>query len=277
MTALSETALQGLVDRAEIGQLIASHARGIDRKDSDLLKSVYFEDATVDYGVFDGPAYEFCDILGQGQGESPVTLHRPTNTWIKLDGDKARAESYICAYMDNLGDDGHIQSLIGGRYLDSFERRDGGWKIANRTYVLDWNTNWAGTGTADESVPRAFETYGSHGAGDAGNQLLAAWQNGMNGTSGTGDGSVEIAADLAAKVEDLIARQEIHELIMAQARGIDRADEALLRSVWHPGATTDAGVFAGSADEFCGMILGATAGTLASSKTDWHHLNSEKY
>lgn len=260
MSDLSQAALQGLVDRAEIGQLIASHARGIDRKDSELLKSVYFEDATVDYGVFDGPAHDFCDILGQGQGESPVTLHRPTNTWIKLDGDKARAESYICAYMDNPGDDGHIQSLIGGRYLDSFERRDGEWKITNRTYVLDWNTNWAGTGTADEALERPFANYGAHGAQDPGNKLLDAWcaeiATGQNSDAGT----VDLSADLAAKIETAIARQEIHELIMAQARAVDRGDEALLRSIYHPGATVDAGIIEGSAEEYCGVIIEATAG-----------------
>lgn len=256
MPDLSKAALQGIVDRAEIGQLIASHARGIDRKDADLLKSVYFEDATVDYGVFDGPAYEFCDILGQGQGESPVTLHRPTNTWIKLDGDKARAESYICAYMDVPGDDGHIQSLIGGRYLDSFERRRGEWKLTNRTYVLDWNTNWAGTGTADESVPRPFANYGAHGAADPGNKLLDAWSREMGAPE---SGVTALSAELSAKAETAIARQQIGDLIMAQARALDRGDETLLRSLYHPGATVDAGIFEGSADDYCGMIIGAMA------------------
>ena len=36
-------------------------------------------------------------------------------------------------------------SVVGGRYLDRFERRDGQWKIAHRLYVMDWNINGAST------------------------------------------------------------------------------------------------------------------------------------
>lgn len=260
MAGIDEAALQSLVDRAEIGQVIAAHARGIDRCDAELLKSAYHSDGTVDYGVFEGPAHEFCDILGAGRGDDPVTLHRPTNVWVDIDGDTARSESYVTAYMDTPGADGHVQSLIGGRYLDSFERRDGTWKLTNRTYVLDWNTNWPGTGTAEPDHTSIFALRGSRKPDDPGSKLLATWQKDMAGNNGTGGESVEISGDLAAKAENAIARQEIHDLIMAQARGVDRGDEALLRSVWHPGATMDAGIFEGPADEFCSMIIGATAG-----------------
>ena len=30
------------------------------------------------------------------------------------------------------------ERLTGGRYVDRFERRDGRWRIAERTFVLDW-------------------------------------------------------------------------------------------------------------------------------------------
>lgn len=260
MAEIDEAALQNLVDRDEIGQIIATHARGIDRHDADLLKSVYHADGTVDYGVFEGPAHEFCDILGEDQGDRPVSLHRPTNIWATFDGDKARSESYVTAYMDTPGEDGNIQSLIGGRYLDSYERRCGTWKLTNRTYVLDWNTNWAGTGTADKAFVPIFKSYGAQGAADPGTRLLASWQKDMTASSGEGGENVEVSADLLAKAENALARQEIHDLIMTQARGTDRGDEALLRSAWHPGATIDAGIFEGPADEFCAMIVGATAG-----------------
>lgn len=29
--------------------------------------------------------------------------------------------------------------VVGGRYLDRLVRRDGGWLIAERLYVMDWN------------------------------------------------------------------------------------------------------------------------------------------
>ena len=38
-------------------------------------------------------------------------------------------------------DDGSIAGdLIGGRYLDEWEKRDGEWRISARKYVLDWKT-----------------------------------------------------------------------------------------------------------------------------------------
>ena len=68
---------------------------------------------------------------------------------------------------------------------------------------------------------------------------------------------MEISQSLAAQAEVAFAKSEVHDLIVAQARGIDRAEEALLRSLWHPGATVDLGsFFSGSAEEFCDWILG---------------------
>lgn len=40
---------------------------------------------------------------------------------------------------------------VGGRYLDRLERRDGAWAIAERTYVLDWNSNVDSTVDRDGS------------------------------------------------------------------------------------------------------------------------------
>lgn len=39
------------------------------------------------------------------------------------------------------------------------------------------------------------------------------------------------------KLEQLLARQEITDVVFRYARAIDRMDEALLRSVFHPGST----------------------------------------
>jgi ketosteroid isomerase-like protein len=59
----------------------------------------------------------------------------------------------------------------------------------------------------------------------------------------------------------------ITEVIHRFARGLDRADEDLLREVFHPGATDDHGVFAGSAEDFVAWVLPVMR-AMASS----HHL-----
>ncbi|MEM6683976.1 MAG: hypothetical protein AAF607_17205, partial [Pseudomonadota bacterium] len=55
---IAETvAKQGITDAL----MRSSH--GIDRQNVDVLKSAYWDDATVDYGLFKGAAMEFCDFL----------------------------------------------------------------------------------------------------------------------------------------------------------------------------------------------------------------------
>jgi hypothetical protein len=53
-----------------------------------------------------------------------------------------------------------------------------------------------------------------------------------------------------SKVEKLIARQEIADVIYRYARGIDRLDFDLVRACYHPDAFDDHGSFAGSVEDF---------------------------
>ena len=55
---------------------------------------------------------------------------------------------------------------------------------------------------------------------------------------------------MALTLDDLLARQEIADVILRYARGIDRLDFDLVRSCYHPDAYDDHGAFKGSVDEF---------------------------
>jgi hypothetical protein len=44
-----------------------------------------------------------------------------------------------------------------------------------------------------------------------------------------------------SKLQDLISRQEIHQVLMRYCRGIDRGDEDLINSAFHPDAIDDHG------------------------------------
>ena len=52
------------------------------------------------------------------------------------------------------------------------------------------------------------------------------------------------------RIETMLAKQEIREVVMRYCRGIDRMDEALVRSCYHPDATDEHGSFSGGLDEF---------------------------
>ena len=51
-------------------------------------------------------------------------------------------------------------------------------------------------------------------------------------------------------IEELVAQQEIRDVLARYTRGIDRMDAELVRSCYHPGAYDDHGAFQGTAEEF---------------------------
>jgi len=58
-------------------------------------------------------------------------------------------------------------------------------------------------------------------------------------------------AERPLTLDDLTARAQITDVIYRYCRGLDRMDEELTRSCWHPGGTDDHGtLYAGSADGF---------------------------
>jgi hypothetical protein len=54
---------------------------------------------------------------------------------------------------------------------------------------------------------------------------------------------------------ELVTRQEIQDVLVRYCRAVDRGDLELLRSVYHPDATDDHGIFSGNAHEFAEWLL----------------------
>jgi hypothetical protein len=250
VTALSTQQAAGLTELVaaqDIAAALAVHSRGVDRAEVNLLASAYHPNATVDYGFYTGPAAEFAGILAASQRQSPVTLHRTCNMWIEVDGASARSESYVLAYVETPEADGPVQRLIGGRYLDRHSRRDGRWRLDHRIYVLDCNINRPGASAWAEpaydlaqAVPR-----GGHGDADAGRTLLV--QASARLTQLEESKVTDISSE---SIDRALSRQAIHDLLMAYARGVDRADANLLKSIFHPDATVVSGIINGNGPEF---------------------------
>lgn len=62
-------------------------------------------------------------------------------------------------------------------------------------------------------------------------------------------------ADILAKLEWLMAQQELHDLNMRYCRATDRCDVALWRTTFHPDGTGDYGFFKGNGWEFGAKTL----------------------
>jgi len=56
-------------------------------------------------------------------------------------------------------------------------------------------------------------------------------------------------------MEEILAKDEIREVIMRLARGTDRRDRELIRSCYHLDAIDDHGAFRGSPDEFVDWVM----------------------
>lgn len=148
--AVDAALLRQVADRQEIDSAVHRYCRALDRRDRKLLESVFHPDSTHEMGGFVGPSSQFCQFAFDVLSGLETTQHMLGNVLIELDGDTAWVESYFQAYHRVAADQAATGSFaahrpgvdedvfICGRYVDRFERRGGGWKIAHRTGVQDW-------------------------------------------------------------------------------------------------------------------------------------------
>jgi hypothetical protein len=136
-TTTTSARLETLLDRQDILDCLTRFSRGMDRFDRELFLSAFHPDATIAAGDFVGNPRELYDWASNmhEQGQS-ATQHNLCNHTCDLDGDTAHTETYYLFAARNRDESNWI---AGGRYLDRLERRDGEWKIALRTNVIEWS------------------------------------------------------------------------------------------------------------------------------------------
>jgi hypothetical protein len=126
-----------LADREAIRDCLFRYCRGIDRSDPDLLSSAYWPGAMDYHTGFTGTVEEFVEWAMPRLAEMQDAVHMIANILIRLDGEKAKAETYLWSVSIMPGDEPR-QVMVCGRYLDKFEKRDDEWRIAERVVVHDW-------------------------------------------------------------------------------------------------------------------------------------------
>jgi SnoaL-like domain len=163
------TDLTILVDREAIRDVITRVARGEDRRHEGLLRSAYWPEATIDFGVMSGALDDYIGWCVPGSPAIPVTQHMLGQTLISLRGDTAKAETYVQSYHRVAAEGGERDTAMGGRYLDVLEKRDGEWRIASRVMLYDWDRD---LGVAADwskglmGMPFAGDHYTGRSAGD---------------------------------------------------------------------------------------------------------------
>lgn len=170
-------AIAAMLDREAIRECVARLARGEDRRDAALISSAFWPDAKTDYGVFQGNFAEYLAWVVPGADAITNTQHVIGQSFIALDGDRAKVESQAVSYHRVDMGEGERDTCIGGRYLDVFERREGEWRIAARTMLYDWFQDWGASIDWSQGVmglPFTDPRYPGRAKGDWSEEFFAA-------------------------------------------------------------------------------------------------------
>jgi hypothetical protein len=130
--------LQQLIDKQALHELVLTYCRACDRRDFALLRSLYHDDAIDDHGaMFCGSADAYVAWLPGVLANFAATVHSISNALFVVAGEQAQGELYTLAYHRTHAPQAQ-EILIGGRYLDCYERRAGEWKFLRRSLALDF-------------------------------------------------------------------------------------------------------------------------------------------
>jgi hypothetical protein len=132
--------LQEMLDHYEIRKTLSEYCSSCDRCDETWMRSVYLEDSWDEHGVFEAPGPQYAKIMAeQILLQTDSLYHLLGQSLIKVEGDKAGAETYFFAASTSKGEDGvEMCNQLGGRFVDKLERENGRWLIKHRIVVRDW-------------------------------------------------------------------------------------------------------------------------------------------
>lgn len=133
-------ALQTLLDKQQLQELVRTYCRAIDRRDFDVLMSLYHPDSTDDHGgMFQGSGPDYVRWVPSILARFEATDHLILSDLYTVEGDVAEGEVHILAYHRSHPPNAR-EIITNGRYLDRYEKRDGVWRFAHRSLVYDWHT-----------------------------------------------------------------------------------------------------------------------------------------
>lgn len=133
---------QALADELEIRALLNRYARGVDTKDWETYRSVFTEDAHIDYssaGAIVGGRDEVVDWFAANFGVIPWSMHYITNVEADIDGDTATVRAMFYNPMLLPGMD--TQSACGGYYHHELVRTGDGWRSRRLREENVWFSN----------------------------------------------------------------------------------------------------------------------------------------
>lgn len=131
-----KSAVQHLLDRQAILDVIVRESRGRDRHDTEVTASCYWPEGADEHGPVPFPATEYPEIANKGHaGAFSVNQHNLANHICEIDQDTAYCETYVVGTLLSL--DGLTATVAAGRYMDQLEKRGGEWRILWRRSTVE--------------------------------------------------------------------------------------------------------------------------------------------
>jgi hypothetical protein len=133
--AADDAELDRLRSEVEIRDVIARYCQGVDSQDYDRVRECYHPDARHERGDFTGNGVEIVDWIASIRDTLIHCWHLVGYPRIeKIECDEATVETYTLANQRLPNPDGtpRVDRLTPCRYLDTFTRVDGHWRIAVR-------------------------------------------------------------------------------------------------------------------------------------------------
>jgi ketosteroid isomerase-like protein len=135
----TDTVLQEIIDEFQLRKLVHAYCRAVDRGDVARLRNLYHHDAVDSHGGFSaGTVGEFLQQLTAARPHVRLMQHNITTTNFAITGHAAEGEIYTVAVHTLAGSNRDIDLIVGGRYLDKYEKRSDTWKFIERAIVTDW-------------------------------------------------------------------------------------------------------------------------------------------
>lgn len=135
-------ATRDLADRQEIADLLFRYATALDTRDWQLLSTCFTPTAVAVYeGLGEFSPYAAIEGVCRAALE-PLdgSHHVVSNVVAEVEGDSARATSYVVAQHVRAGAPGGDFYTLGGVYTDELVRTADGWRIARRRLARVWTS-----------------------------------------------------------------------------------------------------------------------------------------
>lgn len=140
MTEIDRDALQRLMDKEAIRECVHRYARGLDRHDEEILRSVFHANAVDNHGDVVLGRDAFVKWANEWHENVSIRHFHAMSTHISdIEGNEAHAVTYVLFTLCRK--DGKTIHTGGGRYIDRLVRTGGEWRVVLRRLAIDWRMN----------------------------------------------------------------------------------------------------------------------------------------